>query len=254
MFPGISDGAAHRVAERLARWRAAPALHPHGVLCSGTLDVPGSSGEPWGVPWLDRPGSYAVTVRWSRALGLPRRLPDALGLALRVTDAGGPGSALDLLFTSSGSGRLGRHLPLPRPDALTGPYSTLLSYRMGGRERVLAAFPVPAPGGPSKAARPALWQELARRPLRFDLRAAAPGEPWCPFASLTLERAHAAAPATTVSYDPYAHSLPDLRPTRRLSGLRAAAYAGSRRGRSADGRGGRPASSPTGGPEPPPRS
>lgn len=50
----VPDGIPHRVAERSARWRAAPALHPHGVLCSGTPDV------------------------------------------------------LDLLFTSSGSGRLGR--------------------------------------------------------------------------------------------------------------------------------------------------
>ncbi|MFI8304730.1 phosphodiesterase [Streptomyces sp. NPDC085927] len=239
------DGAAHRVADRLARWRAAPALHPHGVLCSGTLDVPGRKGVGWNVPWLDRPGSYGVTVRWSRALGLPRRLPDGLGLAVRVRDADGPGNALDLLFTSSGSGRLGRHLPLPRPAALTGPYSTLLSYRVGERERVLAAFPVPDPSGPPEDTLPTLWQELARRPVRFDLRAAAAGEPWRTFASLALEAVHATPTTSTVSYDPYAHALPGLRPTGRLRGLRIAAYAGSRRGRTAGERGGRPARPPT---------
>ncbi|GAA3501792.1 hypothetical protein GCM10019016_088990 [Streptomyces prasinosporus] len=238
----ILERTAHRVADRLARWRSAPALHPHGVLCSGTLAVPGRTDGEWGVPWLDRPGSYAVTVRWSRALGLPRRLPDGLGLAVRVTDAGGPGDALDVLFTSSGSGRLGRHLPLPRPGALAGPYSTLLSYRTGDRERVLAAFPVHDTGD-AAGTRPALWQELARRPVRFDLRAAAADEPWRTFASLTLEAVLPAPATVTVSYDPYAHSLPGLHPTGRLRRLRDAAYAGSRRGRTAAEHHRRPAGS-----------
>ncbi|MCX2927311.1 phosphodiesterase [Streptomyces sp. NEAU-W12] len=210
------------------------------MLCSGTLAVPGRADAGWGVPWLDRPGSYRVTVRWSRALGLPRRLPDGLGLAVRVEDADGPGNVLDMLFTSSRSGRLGRHLPLLRPDALAGPYSTLLSYRVGGRERVLAAFPVPGPGGTM----PALWQEVARRPVRFDLRAAAPDEPWRTFASLSLEAVRTAPATSTVSYDPYAHSLPGLRPTGRLRRLRDAAYAGSRHGRTAGERDGRPAGPP----------
>ncbi|MCZ9352543.1 phosphodiesterase [Streptomyces mutabilis] len=222
---------ARRVAGRVARWRSAPALHPHGVLCTGTLTVTGRPDASWGVPWLDRPGSYTVTVRWSRALGLPRPLPDGLGLAVRVEDADGPGNALDLLFTSSSSGRLGRHLPLLRPDALKGPYSTLLSYRVGERERVLAAFPVPDADGIAGNTLPTLWQELDRRPVRFDLRAAAPDEPWTTFASLSLEAAHAVPATSTVSYDPYARGLPGLHPTGRLRRLRAAAYAGSRRGR-----------------------
>lgn len=229
---------ARRVADRLARWRSAPALHPYGVLCAGTLTVAGRADAGWGVSWLDRPGSYRVTVRWSRALGLPRRLPDGLGLAVRVEDADGPGTTLDLLLTSSRSGRLGRHLPLLRPNALSGPYSTVLSYRVGDRERVLAAFPVPDPGGTPEDTMPTLWQELARRPVRFDLRAAASDEPWRTFASLSLETAHAAPATRTVSYDPYAHSLPGLRPTGRLRRLRDAAYAGSRHGRTGDERAG----------------
>ncbi|MEV6618124.1 phosphodiesterase [Streptomyces sp. NPDC051051] len=222
---------AHRVAHRVARWRSAPALHPHGVLCSGTLAVTGRSDTGWGVPWLDRPGPYRTTVRWSRALGLPRRLPDGLGLAVRVENVDGLSNALDLLFTSSRSGRLGRHLPLLRPDALGGPYSTLLSYRVGDRERVLAAFPVPGPDGSPDDTMPTLWQQLARRPVRFDLRAAASDEPWRTFATLSLEAVHTAPAARTVSYDPYTHSLPGLHPTGRLRRLRDAAYASSRQGR-----------------------
>ncbi|MFE0788824.1 phosphodiesterase [Streptomyces mutabilis] len=232
----IIDRVAHAVAARLARWRSAPALHPHGVLCTGTLTVAGCTGTGWGVPWLDRPGSYRATVRWSRALGLPRRLPDGLGLAVRVEDADGPDSTLDLLFTSSRPGRFGRHLPLLRPDALKGPYSTLLSYRVGDRERVLAAFPMHGSDARPDDARPALWQELAHRPVRFELRAAAPDEPWRTFAGLSLETMRAAAASRTVSYDPYAHNLPGLHPTERLRRLRDAAYIGSRHGRTGDDR------------------
>ncbi|MEU0336724.1 phosphodiesterase [Streptomyces sp. NPDC006193] len=229
---GVLPQAAHALAGRVARLRAAPALHPRGVMCAGTLEVPGTDGGWWRAPWLDRPGSYEATVRWSRALGLPAPLPDGLGLAVRVHDADGPGSALDLLFTSSRAGRLGRHLPLLRPHALAGPYSTLVSYRAGDRARVLAAFPVPGGHGPVGASLPALRQALARAPLRFDLRAAAADEPWRTFATLVLTPGPPAPESGTVSYDPYAHSVPGLRPTARLSGLREAAYSGSRRGRS----------------------
>ncbi|MEU9981551.1 phosphodiesterase [Streptomyces sp. NPDC050856] len=219
------------IARRIARRRSAPALHPSGLNCAGVLDVPGSDNGRWGGGWLDRPGLYDVAVRWSRAAGLPGGLPDGLGLALRVADAGGPGAPLDLLLTSSGAGRLGRHLPLPRRDAIGGPYSTLVSYRAGDRERVLAAFPVRhgprrVPGG-----LPALREALGRAPVSFDLRAAAPGEPWRSFATLTVRAPGDAPPTSSPGYDPYAHSVPGLRPTARLRDLRIAAYSGSRHGR-----------------------
>ncbi|CAL9492583.1 hypothetical protein SUDANB145_03252 [Streptomyces sp. enrichment culture] len=153
-----------------------------------------------------------------------------------VEDTDGPGSTLDLLFTSSRPGRFGRHLPLLRPDALKGPYSTLLSYRVGDRERVLAAFPVHGPGLCREDVRPTLCQELARRPVRFALRAAAPDEPWRTFATLTLEAVRPAPAARTVSYDPYAHHLTAFHSTGRLRNLRDAAYAGSRHGRTGDDR------------------
>ncbi|OPG04081.1 hypothetical protein B1R27_26285 [Streptomyces sp. GKU 895] len=157
-----------------------------------------------------------------------------MGLAVRVEEADGPDSTLDLLFTSSRPGRFGRHLPLLRPHALKGPYSTLLSYRMGERERVLAAFPARDQSGTREETMPTLWQELARRPVRFDLRAAAPGEPWTTFASLSLDATLPATPSRTVSYDPYTHCLPGLRPTGPLRALRVAAYTGSRHGRTGD--------------------
>ncbi|USQ85206.1 hypothetical protein NFX46_16285 [Streptomyces phaeoluteigriseus] len=100
---------------------------------------------PWGEgeKWLDAPRRYAATVRLSGAVGLPRRLPDGLGPAVRMEQAAGPGRSLDLLLTSSGGGRgrIARRLPRLRADAPGGPYASLLSYRVGGRPCVLAAFP-----------------------------------------------------------------------------------------------------------------
>ncbi|WP_282793825.1 phosphodiesterase [Streptomyces sp. CC224B] len=224
-------GLAARLAQRVARRRQAPALHPYGVTCDALLTVR-PTGRPWGEPWLDEPGEYAVRLRWSRAVGLPGRLPDALGLAVRVYDADGPGSLLDLLLTSSGSGRRTRHLPLPRLDALAGPYSTLLPYRIGGQEALLAVHPVvTSPLVPNTLAR--LRAAVEAEPLAFDLCAAPPGRAWRALGTLTTGPLHDRPPDDRVAYDPYLNRLPHLRPTAWLSGLREAAYAASRRGRGA---------------------
>ncbi|MGW6244615.1 hypothetical protein [Streptomyces roseolus] len=221
------------LARGLARRRGRrPALHPDGLLLSGVLDVLPPGDRPWGVAWLDSGGRYDVTVRWSRAAGLPERLPDGLGLALKVRDAAGPDRPLDLLLTSSGGGPLTRHLPLPRADALGGPYSTLSGYRFPDRVRVVAAFPdEPGRGLPVRPSE--LAAALTRRPARFRLCAAARGEPWRQFATLSVRTAHPDPAAQPVAFDPYAASLADLPPTDRLRALREAAYAGSRQGRGA---------------------
>ncbi|WP_406466813.1 hypothetical protein OH738_03045 [Streptomyces hirsutus] len=231
------DGATRRAVDRPARWRAAPAPHPHGVACPDTLDVSGRSGVGWNVPWPARP--VRVTVRWSHTLVLPRRLPYGLGPAVRVRDADGPGKALGPLFASRGSGRLDRRPPLLRPAALTGPYSTLLSYRMGDRERGPAAFPVPDPSGPPEDVPPPLGQELTRRSVRFGPRAAA-DEPRRTFASPALEEVHTTPATSTVSCAPLRP-----RPARPASHRTPAPPAHRRRGRTAGERGRRSARPPT---------
>ncbi|MEU2116031.1 phosphodiesterase [Streptomyces sp. NPDC016459] len=219
---------AFRAGRALARRRGVrPALHPHGVVLKGRLVVPDHE-RRWGVPWLDRPGTYGVTARWSRAAGLPRPFPDGLGLALRIEDVDGPGRALELLLTSSGHGRVTRHVPLPRTSATAGPYSTLLSYVVGDGRGVVAAFPVP--GSARVPADPVVVGAApASRALEFDLGLGAAGG-WWPLARLRLLRE--ASPGR-YAFDPYLNSLPDFRPGERLAAVRVAAYAGSRVGRTA---------------------
>ncbi|GAA2281695.1 hypothetical protein GCM10010415_58300 [Streptomyces atrovirens] len=173
------------------------------------------------MPWLDRPGSCPVTVRWSRAPGLPRGLPDGLGPAVRVEDADGPGSTLDLLFTSSRPAGSAAIRLSPRPGALKGPHSALPSCRVGDRERVPAAFPVT--GGRRDDVRPTLRQELARGPVRFAPRATAPDGHWCTFADLSPQAVRTAPSSRTVSCDPYRP------PPDRSAPHRAAAPASRRR-------------------------
>ncbi|MEU3526416.1 phosphodiesterase [Streptomyces sp. NPDC038707] len=213
----------------LARLRRAPALHPHGLMCAGEVEVPEGSGG-WGAPWLEAPGRFAATVRFSRAAGLPRRLPDALGLAVRVDGADGPGQALDLLLTSSGRGRVARHLPLLRADALGGAYSSLLPYRVGGRSCVLAAFPRRAGQAPVHGDPASLVRALAAGPLVLDLCAAEPGRPWRPFAVLTVRSALPAGPRESAGFDIYERDARDFTPGPALAAVRRAAYRGSRAG------------------------
>lgn len=216
---------------RLARLRQAPAFHPTGLTCTAELEIVDDGRRPWGVPWMDSPARYSAKVRLSRAAGLPRRLPDALGLAVRVEQADDTGRPLDLLLTSSGAGRITRHLPLPRTDALGGPYSSLLPYRIAGRGSTLAAFPrrspqAPVPGDPRR-----LTDALAAGPLVFDLCAEAPHRSWRPFAVLTVRAVIPVPPGETLDFDIYRHSADGLAPGHALAATRRAAYRGSRSGR-----------------------
>ncbi|MFB7026223.1 MULTISPECIES: phosphodiesterase [unclassified Streptomyces] len=223
------DRIAFRTARTAARRRGnRPALHPRGTALAGRLVVPGRR-DRWDVPWLDVPGSYEVTARWSRGAGLPHPLPDGLGLALRVEDAGGPGRFLDLLLTTGGRGRWARHVPFLRTSATAGPYSTLLPYVVGGRRGVVAAFPVPGtrriPADPV-----AVGAVTAARPMVFQLCFGETGT-WRPLARLTLHGQGSRPSPDGGAFDPYLAPLPGFRPVDRLRSLRIAAYAGSRAGR-----------------------
>ncbi|MET7733160.1 phosphodiesterase [Streptomyces sp. NPDC005402] len=183
------------------------------------------------MPWLDAPGRYDATVRLSRAAGLPRRLPDGLGLAVRVEGADGPDGVLDLLLTSCGRGRVTRHLSSPRADVLGGPYSGLLPYRVGDRRGVLAAFPRRSRPGPVYGDPTRLGEALAAAPLVFDLCAGTSRRSWRPFGVLAVGAPLPLGQDESLGFDVYAHRLRGLAPVGAPAGVRRAAYRGSRAGR-----------------------
>ena len=114
-------------------------IHARGATVAGRLQVPGGAGL--GVPLFDEPGSWDLLVRFSRSLGLPDRLPDVLGVAVRVLDAHGPGAHQDLLLDSSLPQPVVRRLPVPQYDLLGALYTSLTSYELGGRRHLLALLP-----------------------------------------------------------------------------------------------------------------
>ena len=116
-------------------------IHAKGTTLGARLLVPG--GAALGAPLLDEPGRHDCLVRFSRSLGLPDRLPDVLGVAVRVLDAHGPGEHQDLLLDSTLSPPLVRRLPVPKYDLLGALFSSLTPYELGGRRWLLALLPDP---------------------------------------------------------------------------------------------------------------
>lgn len=198
------------VAGRLRR--TTKPLHPRGAVITGTLTRLGLD-EPTGVPWLDEPGHDEVIVRLSRSAGLPSRLPDVLGLALRVPLAGGHA---DLLFSTGGSGPVSRFLLVPRRRPENATYSTLVPFRTPTGGVVLSAV-----------------AERGASSLCFELRVAALRGQWRTFARLELPDDQT-ADDTYVAFDAVANPVPGLEPYAWVRELRAGAYRAARRSRGDD--------------------
>jgi hypothetical protein len=188
-------------------------LHPRGQVITARLHRRGTD-PTTGVPWLDEAGDDDVLVRLSRAVGLPLWLPDIEGLALRTDPHGHPG---DLLFATTGGGRLSRFVLFPsrRPDR---PMTTLLPYR--------------TPVGPVVLG--------ARRTgsSRFELAYAVGLGRWTAFAELVLPAlVPTRVPPTDpeISFDPLLNRIPGLEPYEWVRRLRAPGYARARQERSGTG-------------------
>ena len=186
-------------------------LHPEGQTWAGRLVRFGNE-DPIGVPWLDEPGEDEVIVRTSRAIGLPGRLPDIAGLAIRLRkDQTRYG---DVLLASTGWNPVARHLLVP---ALRHhqPLTTLLPYRSPVGPIVIGARPVDVRG--------------------HELSWARVGRGWHRLGVLTTEIP--LPDSADTSYDPVTNPLPDLQQYAWVEHLREYSYATARRRRGEDGHG-----------------
>jgi hypothetical protein len=213
-----ADGAVRQGFRGLAAVRHARAFHPDGVVLRGELRRVADD-----LPWPEEP--VQVIARLSKGAGTPGRLPDALGLAVRVPGAGP--RPWDITLTTAGHGHVGRMLPRPATTWTGGAYSSLAPYRRGDRLIWLGAWAEPSSPRPA-AALADLEPSLAAAPLRFVLRTGREDGRWCDSAVLTLKEIAGDAPA----FDPMLnHPVGlELHP-RWLSRIRERAYAGSRAGR-----------------------
>ncbi|GAB4080019.1 phosphodiesterase [Modestobacter muralis] len=122
----------------LARARGGRPMHARGVVLTARLVRTGLP-RPSGADWLDGAGTDDVLVRLSRGAGLPPRLPDLLGFALRA-----PGETpVDLLLSSAGRHRWTRRVPVLRRDpAIT--YGSIMGFRSPAGPVLLSVTPVSA--------------------------------------------------------------------------------------------------------------
>jgi hypothetical protein len=154
----------------LAALRRGKAVHPDGVVHAGQLKVEGAKATPAGSSLLAEPGTHACVVRFSRSVGLPRPVPDLLGIAIRVLEAYGPGAHQDFMLVSSGDLPVVRHLFLPSKDFQARPYTSSLPYEAGSERFLIGLLPrdsSPRPGGADEFAR--LAAAAATGDLEFDL-------------------------------------------------------------------------------------
>jgi hypothetical protein len=223
----------------LAALRRTRPLHPIGVGYQGLLQVPAEAPARPGVPLFRAGASHSALRRFSRGAGLPEPLPDALGVAIKLPDAHGPGADQDLLLTSSSDRPLLRRLLLPARSFLRGAFSTALPYDLGSERVVLLLVPVHVRGGraddgnghgPAGGAIGALRAAAAASGLRFELRTARSFGRSQPLATLTTGARLTADQADALRFNPWTTG-PGIRPSGWLNLLRDAAYRASQRGR-----------------------
>ena len=223
----------------LAALRRKRSLHPTGIGYQGWLQVPSESLPRPGVALFQAGATHQALLRFSRGAGLPEPLPDALGVAIKLPDAHGPGVNQDLLLTSSTDRPLLRRLLFPATSFVRGAFSTALPYDLGSERVVLLLVPVvtsargSADGGGHRAGGGALAElrAAAAEGLKFELRTARSlGRSW-PLATVTVGPP-LSRPDRSAAFQPLDHRtrhppgrLAEPAPRRRLPGEPTRPYA-----------------------------
>ena len=192
----------------LSAARRARIFHPVGTAYTATLTIDGGD-HPLGA----LVGRHDAVVRLSRGAGMPERLPDVLGLAVKVLNAHGAGGHQDFLLVTSGEGFPARHLLMPAHSEDERPYSSVLPYRNARGDRFLVG---------------------ARRDVadsnRFVLAAASVTGPWLAIGAVELADGLDEEQAQRLRFSPW-NTGGGIEPTGVLNRLRRGAYAGSQRAR-----------------------
>jgi hypothetical protein len=169
---GYAAGAPFALAAAI---RGGKAVHPHGAVHAATIAISGSRDAPRAATLLNTPKEHRALVRFSRSLGLPRPLPDLLGMSIRMPDVHGPGRHQDFMLVTSADVPIVHHAFLPAADVWQRPYTSSLPYRAGDDLFIVGAVPDPEgprPDGEHELDR--LAKAAATGELRFALSVASP--------------------------------------------------------------------------------
>ena len=198
----------------LSRLRGKRAMHPVGVVRSARLTVPADAGLP--AQWRALDGAQGI-VRLSKSVGTPRGVPDVLGVALRFGDQ-------DLLLASALRPPLAQHLLVPAAGFDRTTFSSLLPHRVGTgvaviQARLTAWLPPAQDALEAVSTAPSLRLLLSAVGLLGRRRA---------LGTVDVGPVDASDAAARVRFDPWRAGA-GLTPAGPLQGLRAPAYAASRR-------------------------
>lgn len=183
---GLSIGA---VLAALAAVRRGKAFHPAGVVYEARLTIGSDPAAPQAAELLSRRGEHRAIARFSRAVGLPRPIPDLLGLSLRVRDAYGTGAHQDFLLVTSADLPLLHHIFLPARDVQQRPYSSALPYRAKDDLFLVGAVPQPSsPRGHGRTEFERLDAAASTGRLVFDVAVARLAGRFRPVGSLHIGR------------------------------------------------------------------
>lgn len=157
----------------LAGARRGKAVHPEGVTYDARLSISGASDAPRASELLSVPAEHRALVRFSRSLGVPRPLPDLLGISIRLPNVYGAGRHQDFLLVTSANLPLLHHVFLPARDVQRRPYSSALPYRAGRDTFIVGVLPDPtSPGGSGATEFERLAAAASSGQLRFELAVA----------------------------------------------------------------------------------
>lgn len=198
----------------LSRLRGRRAMHPVGVVMEAALVVADDAALP--DSWRALDGVDGV-ARFSKSIGLPGRIPDVLGVALRF---GGQ----DLLLASAAAASPGLHHVLVPAVGFDGTvFSSLLPHRVGTRAAIIQArIPRKLPSADSY-----LEAVTGAGMFTLDLTAVGLLGGTTRLGTVTIGEVIAGETAARLRFDPW-RAGGSLRPMGPFQRMRAAAYAASR--------------------------
>ena len=182
------------VAFTLSFVRGHALVHPFGTVFEAEVIVAPDPMRCLAGTVFGAPGTHDAIVRLSRGFALPKRLRDVRGLAIRIPDAGGPGSPQDLLMATARTKPSGKDAALRTPR-FAGMYSSML--RMASPHglvtlQAVASQPMPDDEGVRAG---------AACGLSFDILAAGVGEVAQCVARVTLGPVVDLADTTTLAFN-----------------------------------------------------
>ena len=214
----------------MSRLRGAKAAHPAGTVYEAVLRVDGGAHVPPAATLLATPAEHRAVVRFSRSLGLPPRLPDLFGIAIRLPDVHGGGRHQDLLMVTSVDAPLLHHIFIPVTDPQQAPYSSSLAYRSGGKRFLVGVQPVAgSPRPPGRTVDEKLQLAAATGELHFALSIASLTGRFAPVGELRVGQ-RLPDDLNGIHFNPW-NTGGGLVPAGVLNRLRAYAYPASQEGR-----------------------